>query len=380
MIKRIKGSGGGGKDDGGGGRAPIEAPDTLRSIQYAKGIDVVSEGEIQGLVNGFKSVFLDDTPLQNPDGTFNFSNVIIQQKTGTQSQSYMAGFDGAESETGVGTEVTAAASVTRTITNTDATAVRVTLGFPALNVRDLSTGDLNGTSVEIAIDVNNNGGGFVAQPLRTIFSSAVFSVASGVYTSTVNSSKFNLSVAWTPQDIQTEQTCTFQLQYRLVGSGTWLTFTTDTFQGNFYSSSNIVNSITTQTQTIQSKSFSFDLPFGRYEFRVNKTTGSIKQVAIFNLTQTLTGITYGGTVAVNLAQAYVPAYTDVISGKCTSRYQRAYRIELPAGGEWDIRVRRITADATVTTLQNKTFWDSLTEIVDAKLRYPNSAYFGFKIE
>jgi predicted phage tail protein len=79
MNKRVLGAGGGGKDDGGGGRAPVEAPDTLRSIQYAKGLDAVSEGEIEGLVDGFKSVFLDDTPLQNPDGTFNFSNVIIQQ-------------------------------------------------------------------------------------------------------------------------------------------------------------------------------------------------------------------------------------------------------------------------------------------------------------
>lgn len=388
MNKRIIGSGGGGKDEGGGGRAPVEAPDTLRSIQYAKGLDAVSEGEIEGLVDGFKSVFLDDTPLQNPDGTFNFSNVIIQQKTGTQSQSYMAGFDGAESENGVGTEVTQAASVTRTVTNTDATAVRVTLGFPSLNVRDLSTGDLNGTSVEIAIDVQNNGGGFVPQILRNIYSSAVFSVASGVYTNTVDSSKFNLSIKWTPTQVQSAQTLNFQLQYRAVGDVTWLTYTTYTFSGNQYTpySSNgttllnIVNSNNVPTVT---RAFSVELASDNYEFRALKTTGTLKQVTtVFSVstTTTLTGASYGGDVGITYAEAFVPAYTDVISGKCTSRYQRAYRIELPVGGEWDIRVRRITADSVVTTLQNKTFWDSYTEIVDAKLRYPNTAYFGFKID
>lgn len=381
MSKRIGGSGGGGKDEGGGGRAPVEAPDTLRSIQYAKGLDAVSEGEIEGLVDGFKSVFLDDTPLQNPDGTFNFSNVIIQQKTGTQSQSYMAGFDGAESENGVGTEVTAAASVTRTITNTDATAVRVTLGFPSLNVRDLTTGDLNGTSVEIAIDVQNNGGGFVPQILRNIYSSAVFSVASGVYTNTVDSTKFNISVNWTPEEFRSEQTCTFQLQYRAVGDVTWLTYTTHTFSGKSadYATSLFTIDTVFNAATTNSKTFAVELAEGSYEFRVNKTTGTRKYVFALQ-TFTNSGAEYGGSVAIAYAEAFVPAYTDVISGKCTSRYQRAYRIELPVGGEWDIRVRRITADSVVTTLQNKTFWDSYTEIVDAKLRYPNTAYFGFKID
>ena len=377
MNKRIIGAGGG-KYEGGGGSTPVEAPDTLRSIQYAKGIDAVSEGEIEGLVDGFKSIYLDETPLQNPDGTFNFSNVVIEQKTGTQSQSYMAGFDGAESENGVGTEVTQAASVTRTITNTDATAVRVTLGFPSMNIRDLSTGDLNGTSVEIAIDVQNNGGGFVPQILRNIYSRTVFSVASGVYTNTVESTKFRISVDWIPESQQSEQTCSFQLQYRTVGDVTWLNYTTYTFFGGSLVSSSI--SSTTVTMGA-SKTYDIELASGFYEFRANKTNGTRKYLTLIGgLTGTYSGIEYGGVVDIAYAEAFVPSYTDVISGKCTSRYQRAYRIELPVGGEWDIRVRRITEDSAITTLQNKTFWDSYTEIVDAKLRYPNTAYYGFKID
>lgn len=384
MIKRIQGAGGGGKDDGGGGRVAVEAPDTLRSIQYAKGIDAVSEGEIVGLVNGLKSVFLDDTPLQNENGTYNFNNVIIEQKTGSQAQSYLPGFDGAESENSVGTEVKFASPVTRTITNTDATAVRVTLGFPQLTNQNTSTGDLNGTSVEVAIDVQNNGGGFIPQILRFIFNSSVFSAASGIYTNTVDSTKFNITVQWTSQDYQTEQSCTFEMQYRLVGAGSWTTYTTHTFFGRPQTLAFITGGSIYNTQyDIQSKTFQLELASGQYEFRANKTTGSIQQTSFYligGFGNTLTGLSYGGSVAIKYAEAYVPAYTDVISGKCTSRYQRAYRIELPAGGEWDIRVRRITADSTVTAVQNKTFWDSYTEIVDAKLRYPNTAYFAFKID
>lgn len=378
MIKRIKGSGGGGKDGGGSARAPIEDPDSLRSIQYAKIIDVVSEGEIEGLVNGFKSVFLDDTPLQNDDGTFNFNNVIVEQRTGTQSQNYITGFDGAESENGVGTEVTKVLSVTRTITNTDATAVRVTLGFPQLNNRDLTTGDLKGTSVEIAIDIQSNGGGFVAQPLRQIFDSSVFSVASGVYTNTVESTNFRIYASWVGQEIQAPQTITFEVQYRPVGSVDWLVQTTQTLRENSEPPSGI-GSVGNTDYPSGEKTFEFELPYDFYEFRLVKITGSIKELNGL-LTTTKEGINFGGEVSISLAEAYVPGYTDVIDGKCTSRYQRAYRIELPTGGEWDVRVRRITDDSEITTLQNKTFWDSYTEIVDARLRYPNTAYYGIKID
>ena len=69
-----------------------------------------------------------------------------------------------------------------------------------------------------------------------------------------------------------------------------------------------------------------------------------------------------------------------INGKTTSKYQRSHRIELTGDAPWDIKVRRITADSTSTALQNKTFWDSYTEIIDGKFRYPNSAIVGIRID
>ena len=83
LVDAIKGSGGGGGKGGGGGSSRVaqEAPDSLRSIQYANFIDLVSEGEIEGLVNDLKSVYLDETPLQNDDGSYNFTNVKVICRT-----------------------------------------------------------------------------------------------------------------------------------------------------------------------------------------------------------------------------------------------------------------------------------------------------------
>ncbi|HXF66197.1 MAG TPA: phage tail protein, partial [Burkholderiales bacterium] len=233
---RGAGGGGGGKGGGGGGRTPQEAPDSLRSRAWARVIDVVSEGEIEGLVDGLKSIYLDDTPVINTDGSENFSGVTIATRTGTQAQDYVPGFAAAESEIAVATEVKAATPVVRSVSNTNLSAVRVTVSVPQLTYQDPSTGDISGTSVELAIDLQNAGGGW--QEVRR----------------------------------------------------------------------------------------------------------------------------------------------DTISGKTTSRYQRSYRIELPAPGPWDIRVRRITPDSTQSNLQNKTFWDSYTEIIDAKLRYPNTALVALQVD
>lgn len=92
------GGGGGGKGDGGSAHVPTETPDNLFSKQYAKVIDLISEGEIGGLVNGLRSVYLDDTPILNKDGTINFSGVTLKSRKGTQDQTFISGFAEVESE------------------------------------------------------------------------------------------------------------------------------------------------------------------------------------------------------------------------------------------------------------------------------------------
>ena len=85
-MTAIIGSGGGGKGGGGGNRTPTEAKDNLDSKSFAKLIDLISEGEIEGLSDGAKSIFLNNTQLQANDGSWNFKDVSYEVRTGTSNQ------------------------------------------------------------------------------------------------------------------------------------------------------------------------------------------------------------------------------------------------------------------------------------------------------
>ncbi len=237
MTDLIIGAGGGGKGGGGASaRVAQEAPDSLRYKAYARVVDLISEGEIEGLVNGLQSVYLDDTPIQNADGTTNFSGVTLETRDGTQQQSYVPGFSSVENEVPVGVEIKASQSVVRSITDPDVDAVRIKVSVGQLTNQDTTNGDLNGSSVTFAIDRQVNGGGFVE----------------------------------------------------------------------------VIN--------------------------------------------------------------------DTIAGKTTTKYQRSYYVPLIGSAPWEIRVRRITADSTSSAIQNKTYLDSYTEVVESKLRYPNSALVALRVD
>ena len=159
QTKYIVGAGGGGKG-GGGSHTPTEADDTLQSVQFATVLDLISEGEIQGLEDGNKSIFLEDTPVQNADGSNNFSDFTIVTRTGTQTQTHIPGdFGSTQSEQAVNSEVTNGSPVTRSITDTDVDRVRVTLTIPSLRIVE-DDGDITGHTVSIKIQVQYNGGGF----------------------------------------------------------------------------------------------------------------------------------------------------------------------------------------------------------------------------
>tara|TARA_R100000152_G_C6781977_1_gene217853 strand:+ start:5139 stop:8384 length:3246 start_codon:yes stop_codon:yes gene_type:complete len=167
-MTELRGSGGGGGKNG-GNRTPTEADDSLQSIQYAKVLDLLSEGPIQGLDDGNKSIYLDGTPVQDASGTDNFEGYSITTRTGTQDQTYISDLAGNESEVGVGIQVTNSTPVTRQIAASENTTdrVRVTIKVPVLrHVED--DGDIVGNSVQIRIDVQYNGGGYNAVKTDTI--------------------------------------------------------------------------------------------------------------------------------------------------------------------------------------------------------------------
>ena len=166
-MTEIRGAGGGGSKGGGGNRTPTEADDSLQSVQYAKVLDLLSEGPIQGLDDGNKSIYLDGTPVQDAAGNDNFEGYTIVTKSGTQDQAYIADLAGNESEVPVGIEVTNSTPVTRQITTSTTDRVRVTIKIPILRkVED--DGDIIGNSVQISIEVQYNGGGYNTVKTDTI--------------------------------------------------------------------------------------------------------------------------------------------------------------------------------------------------------------------
>ena len=229
-MKTIQGA----KKGGGGGA--VEASDTLRSKSFARVLDAIGEGEIEGLVNGLSSIYLDGTRLQAADGSFNFEGVQVDLRQGTQGQEHIAGISAVENEVNISVEVKKETPVVRTITNPNVNAVRVKLMIPQLSKQDKSNGNIDGSNVTVGIDLQTGSGAFVRQ------------------------------------------------------------------------------------------------------------------------------------------------VTDEIVGKTMSRYERSYRIQLAGVGPWAIRMVRITDKPEDSSVQNSTYFSSMTEIVDAKLSYPNTAMVGIRLD
>lgn len=142
MSEVIIGRKGGGKGGGGGGgssRSPVEAPDSLRSNQHVRVLHAISEGEISG-ITGAQQIFFDDVPLQNSDGSYNFSGVGVDIRLGTQGQAYMP-MTGLEAEQSVGVELKYGVAIERAITDTDVDATRFTISVPQLYEQNTTNGD-----------------------------------------------------------------------------------------------------------------------------------------------------------------------------------------------------------------------------------------------
>ncbi|HCI9829454.1 TPA: DUF1983 domain-containing protein [Klebsiella pneumoniae] len=220
----IKGRKGGGSKQ----RTSTEQPDDLQSVAKAKILLALGEGEFAGGLTG-EDIYLDGTPLENADGSQNFSGVSWEFRPGTQAQTYIQGIPGTENEISVGTEVSSKTAWTHTFTNTQLSAVRVRLKWPSL-MKQEDDGDVVGNTVKYAIDLQTDGG------------------------------------AW---------------------------------------------------QTV---------------------------------------------------------LETAVTGKTTSGYERSHRIDLPqAGSTWTLRLRKISPDANSVKVGDVMTLQSYTEVIDAKLRYPNTA-------
>ncbi len=138
------------------GHTPREAKDNLKSTQLLSVIDVISEGPIQGPVDGLKSVLLNGTPVLDSEGNTNISGVTVVFRAGEQEQTPPEGFESSGSETVLGTEVKYDTPITRTITSANIDRLRLTFGVQAL-VETTSKGDRNPSEVRLLVQIQRNG-------------------------------------------------------------------------------------------------------------------------------------------------------------------------------------------------------------------------------
>ena len=196
----------GGKS-GGGAATPYEAPNTLNSAQSLRVVDAVCEGEIKGFAYGndepWKSVFFDDTPVQNQDGSFNFKGVAGFFLRGTPDQGYIPGFDAVERTVSVGVEVKKHAAAVRTVTDARVSGLRVTVGVER-NAHTQDNGDTLAAQTALVVELVGNSG--VAKSLSVSFTEK----SGGVYYEDVlfdelPSTPFNIRVIRATEDSSSDR-------------------------------------------------------------------------------------------------------------------------------------------------------------------------------
>lgn len=218
-------------------RKAVIAPDSAQSKTYIKILYGLSEGEVEGLANGLQSVYLEETPLQNPAGGWNFEDVQADFRHGTNDQTHIEGFPDISSESAINVELKSDTPWVRSVTNTDLDAIRLRFKWGPLRQQNAENGDVKGIVIQYAIDLQTDG-------------------------------------------------------------GTW-------------------------TEVLNTQ----------------------------------------------------------IADKTSANYERSHRIDLPkADTGWTVRVRRLTPNSTSEYISDKMYVDALTEVIDLKLSYPNTALLGLQYD
>lgn len=149
--KNIYGSGFGGSKS-----SSPEPPETEeisnKSTSRAFVVELLSEGEIEGLVDGAKGIYLDDTPVQDEDGEYNFTGFRYSFRPGRSNQGLLRGFaDEITSEIAVGVDLEEENErITRSIINPELDAIRLRLQIALQRIQE--NGDIDGDFIEFKIE------------------------------------------------------------------------------------------------------------------------------------------------------------------------------------------------------------------------------------
>lgn len=145
---------------GGGGSTPKLIDDNLKSKQFLKALDLISEGPIYGPVDQshLSSFMINKTPVTDAGGNVTINGVSVAWRPGSANQSPITGFDAIEATTVVNTDVTQSTPLVRTVTDTDVTRVRMNIGVTGLVEQD-TKGNQHETSVTMVIETRNGSAG-----------------------------------------------------------------------------------------------------------------------------------------------------------------------------------------------------------------------------
>ncbi|RIF59365.1 host specificity protein J [Shigella dysenteriae] len=185
------------------GHTPREAKDNLKSTQLLSVIDAISEGPVEGPVDGLKSVLLNGTPVLDSEGKTNFSGVTVVFRAGEQEQTPPEGFESSGSETVLGTEVKYDTPITRTITSANIDRLRLTFGVQAL-VETTSKGDRNPSEVRLLVQIQRNGG-WVTEKDITIKGKTTSQYLASVVVGNLPPRPFNIRMRRMTPDSTTDQ-------------------------------------------------------------------------------------------------------------------------------------------------------------------------------
>ncbi|END0255101.1 phage attachment tail tip protein J [Escherichia coli] len=185
------------------GHTPREAKDNLKSTQLLSVIDAISEGPVEGPVDGLKSVLLNSTPVLDSEGNTNISGVTVVFRAGEQEQTPPEGFESSGSETVLGTEVKYDTPITRTITSANIDRLRFTFGVQAL-VETTSKGDRNPSEVRLLVQIQRNGG-WVTEKDITIKGKTTSQYLASVMVDNLPPRPFNIRMRRMTPDSTTDQ-------------------------------------------------------------------------------------------------------------------------------------------------------------------------------
>ncbi|EGG2459550.1 host specificity protein J [Escherichia coli] len=185
------------------GHTPREAKDNLKSTQLLSVIDAISEGPVEGPVDGLKSVLLNSTPVLDTEGNTNIAGVTVVFRAGEQEQAPPEGFESSGSETVLGTEVKYDTPITRTITSANIDRLRFTFGVQAL-VETTSKGDRNPSEVRLLVQIQRNGG-WVTEKDITIKGKTTSQYLASVVVDNLPPRPFNIRMRRMTPDSTTDQ-------------------------------------------------------------------------------------------------------------------------------------------------------------------------------